>query len=73
MMTPNLDERGAEARLNASRMVLLIAAILLMLPGIARGPRFILCGILFFAGFFMRFEARKRWCILRACGIKMPF
>ena len=72
MPIPNIDDKGAEARANASRVVLLIAALLLMVPGLSFTLRMTLAGLLIVAGLVMRYESKKRWCVLRACGIKTP-
>jgi UPF0716 family protein affecting phage T7 exclusion len=70
VFTPNIDEEGAEARKNGSRVVLFIAAILLFVPGLVYSLRMTVVGFLIILGLFMRFQASKRWCAVRACGIK---
>jgi hypothetical protein len=69
-LKPNIDDRGAQTRLNASRVVLFLAGAVLFIPDIARWKDLTLFGVLLMAGLTMRFEAKKKWCILRACGIK---
>jgi hypothetical protein len=70
-LAPNIDERGASARLKGSRVLLLLSAICLFLP-LPRWLSLILFGLLLILGLFTRYEAKKKWCALRACGIKTP-
>jgi len=71
-LKPNINETGASARLNASRVVLILAALSLLIPGLPRWLTLTIFSLLVIAGLFLRFEAKKRWCALRACGIKTP-
>jgi hypothetical protein len=66
---PNIDEEGAQARLTGSRIALVLAAFSLFLP-VDRWIALSLFGFFFLVGVVMRYQAKKKWCVLRACGIK---
>jgi hypothetical protein len=71
-MQQNIDDSGVRLRKGGSYVLLGLSALTLMIPNLPDLPRWILFGILFVAGAFMRFEAEKRWCLLRACGLRTP-
>lgn len=73
-MQCNIDKRG--------RVVRLIGGLLCMALGVALGIAtyaaawspwlYLLAGVLLLGGAFAVYEARKKWCALRAMGIRTP-
>jgi hypothetical protein len=72
-MKPNIDRKGRIARGVSGGICLIIAVILF---GTGRpesdGVRWGLIALLGLSGVFQLFEARKGWCVARACGLKTP-
>jgi hypothetical protein len=72
-MKCNIDAQGARLRLVYGIMALLTAA---MLTGLAVWAQvwwlWLVVAAAAGAGVFALFEARKRWCVLRAMGLKTP-
>lgn len=70
-MQCNIDEKGARFRAVWGIMVLTVA---LMLGGLAASTGmwglWVISGICALAGGFAIFESRKKWCAMRAMGIK---
>ena len=67
----NIDEHGAKARRVWGLMNLLIAALL---AGLAFWSGtwwlWIIVGMCAVAGAFALYEAKKKWCVMRAMGVK---
>ncbi len=72
-MKPNIDRKGRIARA--------ISGLLFILFGLGiwyfSWPdsitfRWILSLVIIASGVFQLFEARKSWCVMRACGLKTP-
>lgn len=72
-MTPNIDRKGRIARAVSGVLCLLAALLCFCLnwPESA-SIRWIAIVILIGFGLFQMFEAKKGWCIARACGLKTP-
>ncbi len=70
-MQCNIDERGARFRLVWGIMNLMVG---LLLGGLAAWSAiwwlWLIAAAAAAAGFFAIFEARKKWCVLRAMGVK---
>ena len=72
-MKPNLDRRGRWVR-GISGLVCIGVGGVLIITGWPADPRvwwLCTCGA-FAIGAFQLFEAKKSWCIVRACGIRTP-
>jgi len=72
-MQCNIDERGARFRRTWGMMNLFVAGIMGALAfwsGI--WWLWIICAVGAIAGGFAIFEARKKWCVIRAMGMKTP-
>lgn len=64
---PNIDRKGRIARV-------ITGVILAVSAGVAFWQRvWWLGGLLAFWAIFCFFEAKKRWCVMRACGIKTKY
>lgn len=70
-MKPNLERNGRIARAVTGAITLGagVACWLLEWPA-APGWRWALVAFLVLGGLFQFYEAKKGWCITRACGIK---
>jgi hypothetical protein len=73
MMKSNIGRSGRIAR-GISGLIFIVAGIVTWL---AHWPeslawRWIVVVVLIGAGGFQLFEARRGWCVTRACGIKTP-
>jgi len=72
-MQCNIDEKGARFRRTWGTMNLMVAA---MMAGLAFWSGiwwlWIICGVCAVAGGFAIFEARRKWCVMRAMGMKTP-
>jgi hypothetical protein len=66
MMQPNIDNKGRAARGG-------IAAVFLLAGGCLIQQATLLAVIFILIGLFCAFEAWRAWCIIRACGFKLPF
>jgi hypothetical protein len=72
-MTPNIDRRGRIARAVSGALTIALGIGLWPLgwPG-SFGVRLLIClGCLIF-GAFQLYEAKRSWCVMRACGIRTP-
>ena len=72
-MKPNLDRRGQMVR-GLSGLLFLGLGVFSIFTDWPTGPRlwwWWTCGA-FALGVFQVFEAKQRWCIVRACGIRTP-
>ncbi len=70
MFEPNIDEKGRRVRAIGGVVALVIFAILLVVPGNWSTLRIVAAVIVLVIGLFMLYEAKRKWCALRACGIK---
>lgn len=72
-MKPNIDRRGRIARAVSGVICLIVAAALYAFDRPeSTGLRWVLIVVLGLSGLFQLYEARKGWCIARACGLKTP-
>jgi hypothetical protein len=62
-LTPNIDRRGRIARA-------IYGTLLLIAGGVAVFYVWWVGALLILAGAFGLYEAKRAWCLLRACGIK---
>lgn len=73
MLTPNIDRRGRIARAISGALCLAAAVAMLVFAWPASGAvRWPVALLLAVFGGFQLFEARKSWCVMRACGFKTP-
>jgi hypothetical protein len=72
-LTCNIDERGARLR-RVWGVLCILAGIVLGALAWAVGPWWLWIGaaVAVAAGAFALFEARKKWCAMRALGVKTP-
>ena len=72
-MTPNIGRAGRIARATTGTLCVIagVSCVVLAWPA-PIGWRYLLCAILVLAGAFQWYEARKKWCVMRACGFKTP-
>lgn len=72
-MQPNIDLKGRIARAITGSLCIAFG-IVCWVKGWPEGPgyRWIVIGFATAAGGFQLFEARKSWCVIRACGVKTP-
>lgn len=72
-LTCNIDQRGARARRIWGGLNLLAAALLAFYAWFF-GPwwLWIIAALCTAAALFAFYEARKKWCIMRAMGLKTP-
>jgi hypothetical protein len=72
-LTCNIDVRGARLRRVWGVLCILTGAVLAGMAW-AAGPwwLWIIAGAAVAAGAFALFEARKKWCAMRALGVKTP-
>ena len=72
-MKQNIDKSGRLARAITGALCVLAAPALWLLdwpqPGVWR---WLMVVLLVAVGVFQLFEARKGWCVMRACGVKTP-
>ncbi len=72
-MTPNITRAGRIARATTGTLCVFggVACVYYAWPA---QPvwRYTLAVVLVLAGMFQWYEARKRWCVMRACGFKTP-
>jgi hypothetical protein len=72
-MLCNIDARGARIRLVWGILNLIAAALAAAAAiGWHLWWPWIVAGLCAAAGIFALFEARKKWCVMRALGIKTP-
>lgn len=72
-MRPNIDRKGRIAR-GVSGALFVAAAAVPWLVGwpAAPGYRWAITIVALAAGGFQLFEAKKSWCVMRACGFHTP-
>jgi hypothetical protein len=72
-MKSNIDMRGRIARAITGAMTLGagVACWFFEWPA-SPGWRWTIVALLVFGGLFQFYEAKKAWCVTRACGIKTP-
>lgn len=72
-MKSNIDRRGRVARAISGLLCICVGVVLLCLHW-PESPvyRWVSSGILVAAGVFQLYEAKRGWCIARACGMKTP-
>jgi hypothetical protein len=71
--TCNIDEKGAKVRQVWGVMCLMVAVLLgLMAFWSGTWWLWIVVGAAFLAGIFALYEAKKKWCVVRAMGMKTP-
>jgi uncharacterized membrane protein HdeD (DUF308 family) len=72
-MTPNIQRNGRIARA-VSGVLCLVAGVVVVWAGwpAAAIVRWIVAVALAAAGGFQLFEARRGWCVMRACGFRTP-
>ncbi len=69
----NIDARGAFARRIWGTANLLLAALAAILAWwLATWWLWIIAAVCTVGGLFALYEARKKWCVVRAMGIKTP-
>ena len=69
----NIDRKGRIARA-VSGLLCIVLGVVCWVAGWpeAVGNRWIVSLAMVAAGGFQLFEAKKSWCVMRACGIKTP-
>jgi hypothetical protein len=73
ILRPNITTAGRWVRGISGAVLLVIGAALLWFSWPASPlTRWIVASLLMLLGAFQIFEARKSWCVLRACRIKTP-
>ena len=72
-MIPNIEWKGRVARAITGTLCIVagLAVALFVWPD-APTVRWTVGGLLMLAGVFQLFEARKSWCVMRACGVRTP-
>jgi hypothetical protein len=69
----NIDDKGAKVRRVWGVMCLMVSVLLgLMAFWSGTWWLWIVVGLAFFGGIFALYEAKKKWCAVRAMGIKTP-
>ncbi len=72
-MHPNIDRKGRIARAITGSLCIAFGIVCWLIDWPeAVGYRWIVSLVAVAAGGFQLFEARKSWCIMRACGVKTP-
>lgn len=72
-MTPNIDRKGRIARATTGLLCIAFGLSLWLIGWPATiSTRWIVTAVAVAAGAFQLFEAKKAWCICRACGFKTP-
>jgi len=73
-MECNIDERGQRLRMMAGIVMLIVAVVLVVLTWLLAWPMWvhIIAAAIVLSGGFCIFEARKKWCVARAMGIRTP-
>ncbi len=73
MLQPNINRWGRAAR-GVSGAVCILMGLLAWVIGwpASPGTRWIVSIAALAIGAFQLFEAKKAWCVMRACGIKTP-
>ena len=72
-MTPNIERMGRIARAISGLMTIAtgVACWVFSWPG-SVAWRWVAIVVCMIAGLFQLFEAKRGWCIARACGMKTP-
>lgn len=72
-MTPNIERRGRIARAVTGTLCVAggVLTAWLAWPE-SPGMRWTVAGALIAAGAFQWFEAKRGWCVMRACGVRTP-
>lgn len=72
-MACNIDARGQKVR-RVWGIINLLAAVALAAAALFWGPwwLWIIAAVCLAGGLFALYEARKKWCVVRAMGIKTP-
>lgn len=69
----NIDRRGRLVRATSGCVCLVISMLLVFgLIDVSGRWRWIAVAALTLMGLFQLFEARRGWCVVRACGIRTP-
>jgi hypothetical protein len=72
-LTCNIDDKGARVRRVWGVMCLMIAALLAaMAYWSGTWWLWMIVAVVFGLGVLGLFEARKKWCVMRAMGVKTP-
>ena len=70
---PNITKAGRIARATTGALCIGAGVVLWLVPWPETPAyRWIACIVLIAAGLFQLFEAKRGWCVARACGIKTP-
>ncbi len=72
-MCPNIDRKGRIARAVTGSMCIAFGVVCWLIdwPG-GVGMRWVVILGALSAGAFQLYEAKKSWCVMRACGVKTP-
>ena len=72
-LTCNIDERGVRAR-RIWGVLCVLAGIVMVGVALLVGTwwLWIVAGVMMAAGAFAFYESKKKWCAMRAMGIKTP-
>jgi len=69
----NITAAGRWVRAISGLVLIALAALLIGLAWpVSAAARWVAVALLVLLGLFQLFEARKGWCVLRACRIKTP-
>ncbi len=72
-VTPNIGRKGRIARASSGLLCIALGmAVWAVHWPVSLPYRWIVCVVMLAAGAFQLFEAKRGWCIMRACGIKTP-
>lgn len=72
-MKPNIDRSGRIARAISGLICIGLGLVVWPLHWpVAVGWRWGVCAGALAVGLFQLFEARRGWCVARACGLKTP-
>lgn len=73
MVTPNIQPAGRIARFVSGTLCIIAAATMALTAWPAHPVwRWCIVAVLAAAGFFQWYEAKRAWCIARACGLRTP-
>jgi len=72
-MRPNLDRKGRIVR-GLSGAVFVAAGVAVLAAGwpASAGLRWVVALVAMALGGFQLFEAKRGWCVARACGVRTP-
>lgn len=72
-MKPNIDRKGRIARAISGVLTIAFGGGIWLFDWPATASiRWIVTGVAVLAGLFQLYEAKRAWCVTRACGIKTP-